>query len=198
MTSSRNKLLEKLEKLGPDFLKEDFTNEDFYMRIKKYLTTKTGKLNLSRMKKKIVQVLMEQQLCKGFGSGLGNYLIVEILYNARISPHKTIYEIFCNRLILDSLSKAIKYIVKLSFETNISGYIGHLDKDIKKFIYNLRKDIKLHDNHENNYHKKVQIKKNKFSFKVYRKKKDPHGNIVKVEKNLIKNRTTYWSPTVQK
>ena len=42
------------------------------------------------------------------GSGIGNYLSAEILYRAKISPHKTIAQICRNKKISDRLAKAIQ------------------------------------------------------------------------------------------
>lgn len=197
-TAQKDKLIDKLKDIAPDFLKESFTNDEFHQRIKNYIINKKGTINNARKNKKIVQVLMEQKAAKALGSGIGNYLAVEILYDARMSPHKTIYEIYSDKKLSDQLAKSIKYIIKLSFETAENGYMGRLTDDMDKFVKKLRREIKKDKKHENNYHRRTGLGNHKFDFLVYRQKKDPDGNPIKGERDIIKGRTTYWSPIVQK
>jgi formamidopyrimidine-DNA glycosylase len=193
-TSSKSKLDEKINDLGPDFLKLSFTDTEFHKRIQDYMTNKNGTISEPRKNKKIVQVLMEQSSDKGLGSGIGNYLVAEILYDARMSPHKTINEIYDDKGLSDALSGSIKRVIKLSFYTANVGYMEHLNNDMDQFVIKFRKDNK------DLYHKLTKIGKDKFTFKVYgmNKKKDPKGNPIKAEKDIIKGRTTYWSPVLQK
>ena len=124
------------------------------------------------------------------GSGLGNYLAPEALYRAKISPHKTIRDVYNDITLSDALAEAIRYVTKLSFETADIGYLGHLTDDMSSFVKQLRKQ-------KDRYHSDTNIGNHKFKFNVYRQKVDPHGNKIKGEKDIIKGRTTYWSPTVQ-
>lgn len=197
IVNGKKKLDKKLSKMGPDLLKISFTNQEFYERIKNYITRGTGSIIKTRADKKIIKVLMDQTKFGGIGSGLGNYLSVEILYDCKISPHKTIMELYNDRQLVYKLANSIKYIVKLSYLNANIGYLEHLDDVMDSFIKKLRKEINENKNHINNYHPDVILNKNdKFTFKVYRQKKDPVGNLVKTDK-IITGRTTYWVPEVQ-
>lgn len=127
----------------------------------------------------VVKVLMSQKL---IGSGIGNYLSAEILYRAKISPHH-----ICDKLTpkeVKTLNYWIRYTTKLAYDNNDTGYMADLAPEAQK--------IKRID-----YHPEIKLKSKKFIFKVYRQKTDPYGNKVKADK-IIKNRTTYWVPKVQK
>lgn len=191
-------LNKKLSKLGPDFLKISYTNQEFHERIKNFMTKCGTEIVKEKANKEIVKVLMDQTCVGGIGSGLGNYLVTECIYDAGISPYTKIKDIYEDKKLSDKLSHSIKYILKLAFLTEDVGYMEHLDKKMSKFILKIREEIKKDKNHKFNIHPDIHLKENdKFEFKVYRQKKDPHGNDVKVDK-IIPGRTTYWSPTIQK
>ncbi len=190
ITSHREKLDSKLDSLSPDFLKTSFTEDEFYQRVKDYVERKAN-----RKDDKIVEVLMEQQK-PSLGSGIGNYLAVEILLHAKISPHTKMLSLYNNRSLSDKLSKSIKYIIKLVYLTAEVGYLEHLDPNIEKFVKKLRAKIKDKPDHKYNFHKNTDIPKDsKFKFLVYRKKtyKD---HPVKAD-IIIPKRTTYWVPALQ-
>mgnify|MGYP003387426516 CR=1 FL=1 len=87
--------------------------------------------------------------------------------------------------------------MKLSFLKANIGYLEESDPKMISFITKLRNDIDSDVNHEYNIHPEVILQKtDKFSFNVYRQKKDPLGNDVKAD-DIIKGRTTYWCPAVQ-
>jgi formamidopyrimidine-DNA glycosylase len=183
-TSDRNKLNEKLNELGEDLLKTPFTETDFRTRLGNVIKKKHGG------DIEIVKVLMDQKKKSGVGSGIGNYLSVESLYKAKISPYTKAIDIYNNVNLCSKLSKSIKYIIKLSFMTAEVGYVGELDKDMIEWIKSMRKSTY-------NIHPDINIKNNIFVFNVYRKKKDSLGNDVVGDK-IINGRTTYWCPAVQK
>jgi formamidopyrimidine-DNA glycosylase len=81
-------LAKKLSKLGHDPLKRDLDCPHFKSMIKK------------KKKKTIAQVLMNQSVI----SGIGNYLKAEILYAARVSPHRE-----CDSLTDKELGRICKY-----------------------------------------------------------------------------------------
>jgi formamidopyrimidine-DNA glycosylase len=197
LTYDKKDLDKKLDAIGPDLLQEEFTNSEFYDRINDYLFAKE-KLNTRRKNKKIVQILMDQTSKTGLGSGIGNYLVAEILFRAKLSPHSSIYEIYQDRKKVNSLSAAIRYELKLAFMTSNVGYLGHLSDEMDEYVTTLRKNITKKKFHMYNFHSPTKLKKEVFAFKIYRQKKDPLGNTIKGEKDIIKGRTTYWSPTVQK
>lgn len=166
-STDRNALYKKLDDLSPDFLKDD--NFDI-SKIKKY-------------KIPIVKILMDQ---KKVGSGLGNYLVAEILYRAKISPHRLGNELTDEEI--KNITYWIKYIVKLSYIDNKIGYMANLEDEAN----NIKR---------RNYHPDIKLNEKTFRFLVYRKKFDPHGNEVKAEKIVGSEgnkRTTYWVPSVQK
>jgi formamidopyrimidine-DNA glycosylase len=156
----------KLAELSPDFLKDD----DFDLgKIKKY-------------KIPIVKILMDQ---KKVGSGLGNYLVAEILYRAGISPHRLGSQLSDEDI--ENLKYWIKYIVKLSYVDNHIGYMVNLEEESNKLA-------------KKNYHPDIKLKEKTFKFLVYRKKTDPYGNKVKVDKIVgtgDNKRSTYWVPAIQ-
>lgn len=178
----------KIDQLGEDLLKEKLTVDIMKKRMERYMFSK-GKLN-KKSGKKIIKVLMEgQKKSMGIGSGIGNYLAVEILYRSKISPHTSIYSIYKNVNLLETFVYNIKYVLKLCFITNKTGYMNNL----KDFLDEYRKKDKYPD-----YHKDIKIKKkDEFCYLVYRRKKDNLNNNVKAEK-IISGRTTYWVPVVQK
>lgn len=164
-TDDVENLNKKLSELPPDLLKDP--DVDFS--------------KLTTYKKPIVDILTDQ---KHIGSGIGNYLIAEILYRAKLSPHR-----FASSLTEDevqNLNYWIAYMLKLSYESNNIGYMINLTKEASK--------IKRHI-----YHPDIKIKKSDkdFDLKVYQKKKDPLGNKVTAEE-IRKGRTMWWVKAVQK
>jgi len=197
ISNTATSIQKELDKMGPDLLKESYTNTEFHNRIKKYLVKKDGTISMTKGDKEIVKILMDQSASGGLGSGIGNYLVSSILYEAKISPYKKIIDIYNDRKLSDKLAYTIKYIIKLAYMTEDIGYMEHIDQHMGQFINGTRDDIKKNQNHPFNFHPDVTIGKEKFEFAVYRKKKDPLGNDV-VGDEIVKGRTTYWSPKVQK
>src|SRR5579872_2000627 len=162
-TSDTVALNKKIKELSPDFLK---TSNFSLAKVQKY-------------KMPIVKILMDQ---KKVGSGLGNYLTAEILYRAKISPHRLGTKITTRESA--TLKYWIKYVVKLAYIDNHTGYMVNLEKEADK--------VK-----RKRYHPKIKIRERTFKFYVYRRKTDPYGNRVKIDK-IIGGRSTYWVPSVQK
>lgn len=166
-SNDQDALDKKIEELSPDFLKD----EDFDLhRIQKY-------------KIPIVKILMDQ---KKIGSGIGNYLAAEILYRAKISPHRKGNTLTDEEI--ETLEYWIKYVIKLSYVDNRIGYMVNLEDESQK--------IK-----RKKYHPDIKLKEKTFKFLVYQKKEDPYGHKVKRDKivGTGKNmRTTFWVPVVQK
>ena len=189
---NEKELKNKLNSLAPDFLKETFDWSELKERMTNYITLTNGKVSQSRCNKKIVEVLMNQQ---ALGSGIGNYLVAEILYHAKISPHTTLNKIIKDEKLTKKLSNAIKYIIKLSYLKSYVGYMEDLDKDMYSYITNVRSRVSRGKLSRYNYHPDVKINSS-FEFIVYQQKFDKKGNKVKGEK-IVNKRTTYWVPTVQ-
>lgn len=190
VTSDINLLNKEINKLAPDFLKTNFDFNQFKVWFDNYLKVSNKRKNFN-----IVKVLMDQQ---AIGSGIGNYLSAEILYDAKISPYTKINTIFTDENSLKTLCHSIKYIFKLAFLRADVGYFEYLDVKMAKYIKNLRNTIQNDPKSKYNYHPEIHLSKNDvFYFKVYRQKKDPHGNLIAADK-IIPGRTTYWCPAVQK
>jgi DNA-formamidopyrimidine glycosylase len=182
---NKEEFKKRLNKLAPDVLKTEFTNNEFVEMVKKFLNK-----SKKRGQQLIFKVLTKQNLSDGIFSGLGNYLIPEILYDAKISPYRQMSTL--SDQDLEKLAYSIKYITKLSYYNNITGYMtnfGDYSAEHKKGVDN---------GIYKNYHEDVQLKKtDTFKFKIYLKKKDPLGNEVEKDKLLNKGRTTHWVKNVQ-
>lgn len=177
ITTDNNKLQTKLNKLAPDLLQENFTYNDLEKRFDM----------IKNKNKKIVVVLMSQDKT-GIGSGLGNYLVPEILYDAKISPHRTIKSLSTDDV--KKLTKSIKKILRWCYVANSTDYITHISSFLKKHTKLIESGVFP------NFYSDIKLPSKKFSFRVYRQKLDTLGNKIKGDK-IIGSRTTYWSPTIQ-
>lgn len=145
----------KLSKLGPDVLEDDFTLDVF-----------RGIMSKTRLQNKTIpEVFMNQT----YISGIGNYLKSEILYQSKISPHRTL-----DSLSEEDLAELFKNIVTISKNSLKAGGAT----------------IRNYSNIDNETGKYV------FEFKVYQQKKDPLGFTVKRIETKDK-RTTHWVEEVQ-
>jgi formamidopyrimidine-DNA glycosylase len=178
ITTDKSKLEKKLTKLGDDLLKTKYSASDIQIRL--------DKLN---QKKKIVEVMMSQEANKGIGSGLGNYLVPEILYRAKISPLRTVSSL--TKHDVERLTDTMKTVLRLCYISNKTEYIEHL----KSFLDKHSKKVSVGKFPD--YHKSQKVGHEKFEFKVYGRKIDNLGNEVIGDK-IITGRTTYWVPNVQK
>lgn len=165
-SDSSTELESKLDTLGPDVLKD----ESFDLSV------------LKKYKNPIVKVLTEQKIL----SGIGNYLSAEILYKARISPHRPANSLTMTEL--EKLAHSIKYVTKLAYVKNDIGYMINLKHEKELIVKkNYHPDIKLDESDINTG----------FEFNVYGRKTDPLGNKVTADK-IITGRTTYWVKNLQK
>lgn len=158
-----NTLNAKCVSLSPDFLKD----EEFDMQ------------KIKKINKPIMKILMDQ---KKIGSGIGNYLSTEILYRAKLSPHRLGSSL--SNEDLDILEYWIKYVTKLSYVDNHVGYMTEFEDIVKQ-----------------DYHQDIELEEETFDFKIYKKKVDPYGNKVSIDKmdGPEKNkRSAYWVPAIQK
>ena len=149
----------KLGKLGPDVLKDESISLTF----------------LRNYKGPIVKALTDQKKL----SGIGNYLSAEILYKAKISPHRPANSLTVTEI--KTLKYCIKYVTKLAYVNNDIGYMVNLKYKIKK----------------KNYHPDIDVGNAKFEFNVYGRNTDLLGNKITAEK-IIPGRTTYWVKGIQK
>lgn len=162
----------KLSKLAPSVL-NNFTNNDFITKL----------LLIANKKKKItiVGLLMEQDL---IFSGIGNYLVAEILYHAKIDPNSLLINIVKNKELCNVLATSIKYIIKSVF---YSLDVKYLCQDIYNFYKKniLTKTIHLDSSY------------NTFQYNVYGLKTDLLNNPI-IKTKICKGRSTHWCPNVQK
>jgi len=160
VSNDANKLDKKLSSLGPDIMDEDLTYEIFYEQIMK-------KVNLN---KKIGNVLVNQKII----SGVGNYLRADILWLAKISPHRLVKK-------LEPIE------IKRIFQATRDLTWGDYDlKEAKKLKIISKKPILPH-----NF---------KRDFFVYYEDEDVNGNKI-IKEELYEGsqkRMIYWVPTVQK
>jgi formamidopyrimidine-DNA glycosylase len=180
--------MDKINTLAPDIVKTNINTNDL-------LSIFTEYINNTKKDPYIVNLLMDQN---AIVSGIGNYLMAEILYNAKISPFRKLKSLSKEEIL--TLSMSIKYIVKLAYYNNSTGYMTQFDK-----VFVNGKYIDFVEYHKQNigvlypnYHQDIILNTNdKFIFEVYGKKIDKYGHKVEADKTLQKGRSTYWTPTVQ-
>ncbi len=184
--SDKKILDDKLNKMGPDLLKTKFTDEDFRER---FIQLKNKKPN-----NKIAEVLMNQTKNGGIGSGIGAYLVAEILYKALISPHRQLKN-FTDKEI-KTLSKSIKYILRKCYLSNDTTYMQTLKLWVES------RPAKIKEGLYPDYHNDIIIKPKDLNliFTVYNKDYDPNGNEVKHDQFKIggQKRIIHWVPNLQK
>lgn len=153
-----NKLNKKLNSLGPDIMDIDTDFDLFNERINKI------------QNKKIGNVIVNQKII----SGIGNYLRADILWMAKISPHR----------LIKNLSRAeIKKIYQAS-------------RDLTWGVYDMKKGKKLEIISKN-----AKLPRDyKRDFFVYYEDEDIYGNKVKKEELYegSQKRIIYWVPKRQK
>jgi DNA-formamidopyrimidine glycosylase len=116
------------EKLGPDILNDEITDDEFKNCFKNV------------QKWEICKALMEQNIV----SGIGNYLKSEILYRARILPNRKVETLTDNDFRI--LKRVAVKTIKLSYESNGFTFDSYIDPDnnIGKFevlVYGKKVDI---------------------------------------------------------
>lgn len=185
ITKDKNILDTKINSLAPDLLKTSFTVPQFSLWYHNYLDSYPKRHNMT-----LVDLLMRQDNGDGIVSGIGNYLSAEILYRAKLSPHRKINSLSNHEI--NELGKTIKYIVKQCYISNKTGYM----KTFGNFIDEHKQGVK--DGTYPDYHSDIQ-NPDDFEFLVYKKKFDKLNNPVTPEV-IIKSpkRTTYWVPAIQK
>jgi formamidopyrimidine-DNA glycosylase len=165
---TKKELDKQLNKLAPDILQSNMSASQMVELIEDFIK------NTKKRDTNIVKVLMDDQ--GAILSGIGNYLIAEILYDAKINPHRNIDEL--NEQELKNLVKSIRKVTKNSYVNGATEYTKHFKKEIYE-----------------EYFKDVKITKT-FNFKVYKQEKDPKGNKV-IKDTIIKGRTIHWVKSVQ-
>jgi formamidopyrimidine-DNA glycosylase len=177
---SKDELQTRIDRLAPDLLKGGLTDHDVVNRITSYIKKQHGK------KINLVRVLMEDQTA--IVSGIGNYLVAEILYDAMLNPHRNLSDLTSAEI--KRLAHSMRKIAKQSYYDNQTGYMENYQVFMK--AHPVKVDRKIFPNYL------PDIKPDTaFEFKVYRLDKDRLGNRVKKDQ-IIKGRTIHWVPAVQK
>lgn len=170
----------RIDRLAPDILRTLMDDNQLIGLIEQYIE-RTRKKDFN-----VVKVLMNDQTA--VVSGIGNYLIAEILYDAKLSPHRTLKDM--TRAELKRMAHSIRFVAKTAYGDNSTGYMEKFPDFLKQHKLMVLKGIFP------NFHPDIKLN-GRFQFKVYGQSYDPLGNIVKKD-NLIKGRTLYWVPFVQK
>lgn len=144
----------KLKSLGLDFLTEDVSIKDSYDLFK----LKRNQNNT------LAQILMNQ---KNY-AGVGNYIKAEVLYRAKLSPHRLGSSLSQDDIL--NLHTAIKDVMIGSYRSKFKMFAQYQDMDGCGAEF-----------------KKV----------IYKKSVCPLGNPIVAEETLDK-RVTHWVPSVQK
>ncbi|VBB17846.1 formamidopyrimidine-DNA glycosylase [Yasminevirus sp. GU-2018] len=177
-TSDQKDLQKKIDRLAPDALKTDMSDDDLVRMIKEFIKT-------SKKDKNLVKVLMDQD---AIVSGIGNYLVAEILYDAKLNPHRSLTALSDKEI--KGLAHSIRKIMKYSYYDNTTGYMEHFKTFMKTHSQ------RIDDGKFPNYHSDIKPKIG-FTFRVYQQKQDPDGNEV-VQDEIVKDRTIHWVKEVQK
>ncbi len=153
----------KLATLGIDILSAGFTYDAF--------AAKLGKIKKRCPEKPICLVLDNQK----YFAGIGNYLRSEILYNARINPHKQIDK------LTDQEIHTLYNSIRLVYTESLDAYGAHIDNysDITSILPQLA-EYKI------------------YTMKVYGRLTDVMGYKITVEKMAGDSQCIYWVPAIQK
>lgn len=144
---------ERMRDVGPDLLSEEISDDDWLRQIR-----------YSRIKnKKIGLFLMEQK----YFSGIGNYLRAEILYAAKISPHRPL--------------------LKLSDDEALTIF-RHARRLINESYHAQGATLATYTNPHGG--------KGMFKVVVYNQRYDPLGNEV-IKEDIGDKRSTHWVPSIQ-
>jgi formamidopyrimidine-DNA glycosylase len=179
-TDNESVLQSKLDKLAPDLLKSNISNDQIVHRFNQIKSKSRKDLNL-------VKILMDQELIV---SGIGNYLVAEILYDAKLNPHRKLNEL--SHVELMRLAQSMRKVAKYAYYNNNSGYMEYFPDFMKTH------SEKIDNGDFPDYQPDVVIPENEhFVFNVYQKKYDQSGNLIQKDE-IVKGRTIHWVPDVQK
>lgn len=153
-----HELQNKLQSLGYDVL--DDNEHSLKFNIENFNNIKSKKPSMN-----ITKFLMEQKyIC-----GIGNYLKAEILYESKISPHRTLGSLTSEEA--ESLVKYINEIPRKSYLSRGSSLLTYTDMN-------------------------GNTGSNQFTFKVYQRSKDSNGYNV-IQETTKDGRTTHWVKEIQ-
>lgn len=177
--SDQDSLQKRIDKLAPDILKGIKSDKEIVDRINNFISKSKKNMNL-------VKILMDDQTA--IVSGIGNYMIAEMLYAAKLNPHRSLDKL--TDAEKKRLAHSIRKLAKQSYYDNQTGYMENYKEFMKDHPVKVDKRIFP------DYHPDIKPSKT-FRFKVYQQKTDPKGNPVKRDE-ILKGRTIHWVPKVQK
>lgn len=158
--TSKEDLKQKLKTLGPDILSKFSTLDKLTLLVFKNQFKKYPRKGLAL-------ALLDQKIV----SGIGNYLSSEMLWEAKISPHRKINSL--TDADYNNLYKGMNRVI-----TKMTTLSAGEKRSLKAGDTDFINDYQQHD------------------FSVYRQKKDPQGRVVKQEK--LGGRTKWWVDGYQK
>ena len=151
---SEKALLSRMSDVGPDLLTGDITDQEWLKKLR------NGRIK----NKKIGLYVMEQK----YFSGIGNYLRAEILYAAKISPHRPLSSLSDDEALI--LFDESRRLIREAYDAQGATLATY---------------------------RNPHGGKGSFQVIVYNKKVDPLGNPV-IAENIGDKRSTHWVPNVQK
>lgn len=153
---SKKALDKKLREIGPDMLNDPPSLDKFKAILRR---SKNATRTINR-------VITDQKQI----SGVGNYLRSELLYAARIDPHRTIESL--KDTDIEAIYNATVNKINASYRAGGASIQHYSDVDNQKGTF-------------------------EFHMAVYKKKTDPKGRNVKIEKIAGDTQSTYWVPGYQ-
>lgn len=142
-----------LKSTGPSYLTDNISFESFEEKVRN-----------KRIKNKEIGIfLMEQK----YFSGIGNYLLCEILYFSKLNPHRTLESLTDKNL--KTLYKTIHEIIFNSYKSKGLTFSDYIDPNNQKGL---------------------------FQVYVYKNKIDPLGNNI-ITETMSNGRTIHWVPEIQ-
>lgn len=155
--SAKQELAKKLSNLGPDMLNDTtLTSIDFKKRLQ----------HSALAHRVLAHVLVDQAVV----SGIGNYLRAEILYQARLNPHRQLGSL--SDADLSTLYTATRSCIAAAYKAGGTSIRHYTDIENTPGTYG-------------------------FEMKVYGRKQDPEGHTVVAERIGRDTQTMYWVPSVQ-
>ena len=166
--TTKEELEIKLKSLGPCWLTNRPTFDQFEYIIKKEKVTRP-----------LVKTLMDQ---KRF-SGIGNYILSEVLYRARIHPFAVCGTVVEEKGALRAIYDNIVIVISSSYNSQHS--YGNIPASINTEI------------DEETIWTSTEAISTSFAFLVYRQKKCPLTSLPIVKETGLHGRAIYWVPSVQ-
>jgi formamidopyrimidine-DNA glycosylase len=179
-TNNKQTLQKRIDLLAPDLLRSNISDIELVEQLKKFRQRFRGDKNM-------VKILMNQN---SIVSGIGNYLVAEILYEAKLNPHRSLDTLTDKELY--KLAHSMRKIIKLVYYDNTAEYTDRHYNTFMKTRY-----TKIDNGILPNFHPDIiGDSRNGFEFKVYQRSSDPYGNLVLTDE-IVKGRKIHWVQKIQ-